>query len=307
MPNAFDSLRESLRFDSAFWRQFMVAGIKYGPEFFVKYSPTLFGIGFGLGLPMTRRRIQASLEHVLGPRSPTQEALDVAAVFSNYAHCLTEAILVGTGRGFDVKPHVINVDFYDECIAEKRGVIIATAHTGGWDIAGSMLRRDREQKVVTVMARERDSQARKIQDEMRAKAGVEIIHIGESPLDALPLVNRLRDNAVVAMQIDRAPASMRARNVKLLDKPWRAPEGPLRLAATTGAPILPIFTRRLDFMKYEALLHPPLHLSRRPAPEELDAAAQRLMDDFGSFLKTNATQWFDFSREDPSTVTAAPP
>ena len=307
MPNAFESLRENLRFDSAFWRKFMVAGIQYGPGFFVKYSPTLFGIGFGLGLPITRRRVQASLEHVLGPRHPAQEALDIAAVFSNYAHCLTEAILVGTGRGFAVKPHVINVEYFDACIAEKRGVIVATAHTGGWDIAGAMLRRDRQQKVVTVMARERDSQARKVQDEMRAKAGVEIIHIGDSPLDALPLVNRLRDNAVVAMQIDRAPSSMRVRHVKLLGKPWCVPEGPLRLAATTGAPILPIFTHRLDFMQYEALLHPPLHLSRRPSPEELDAAAQRLMDYFGAFLKTNATQWFDFAREEPGSVTTAPP
>jgi len=306
MPNVFETIKEKLRFDSAFWRQFMAAGIKYGPEAFVKYSPTLFGIGFGLALPVARHRVQANLEFLLGPRPPAQEARQVAEVFSNYAHCLTEAMLVGADRGYAVKPRVHNVEYFDACIAEGRGIILATAHTGGWDVAGSMLRRDRNHRVVAVMARERDSAARKIQDEMRTKAGVEIVHIGESPFDALPLLKHLKQNAVVAMQIDRSPSGMRARDVKLLDKPWRAPEGPLRLAASSGAPLLPVFTRRLDFMKYEALIHPPVHLSRRPSPDELDHAAQRLMDALGAFLRANPTQWFDFAREEPHAVTAAP-
>lgn len=307
MPNVFQNIKEGLRFDSLFWRQFMAAGIKHGPEAFVKYSPPFFGIAFGLALPVARRRVQASLEFVLGPRPPAQEALDVAAVFSNYAHCLTEAMLVGSDRGYVVRPRVLNSEHYDTCIAHGRGIIIATAHTGGWDVAGSMLRRDRAQQVFAVMARERDGGARKVQDEMRTKAGVGIIHIGESPFDALPLLGHLKRNAVVAMQIDRSPRSMRAREVTLLGKPWRAPEGPLRLAASSGAPLLPVFTRRLDFMKYEAIVHPPIHLPRKPSAQELDQAGQYLMDAFGSFVKTNPTQWFDFAREDPLEVKAAPP
>ncbi len=307
MPNVFETIKETLRFDSSFWRQFMAAGIKRGPEWFVQYSPPVFGIAFGLALPVARRRVQASLDFVLGQRPPAQEARDVAAVFSNYAHCLTEAMLLGSDRGYAVKPRVLNSEHYHSCTASGRGIIIATAHTGGWDVAGSMFRRDRQQEVFVVMARERDGGARKIQDEMRAKAGVGIIHIGESPFDALPLLGHLKRNAVVAMQIDRSPGNMRARDVMLLDKPWRVPEGPLRLAASSGAPILPVFTRRVDFMQYEATVHAPIHMPRRPSPEELDQAAQRLMDAFGSFLRTNPTQWFDFARENPDAVKAAPP
>jgi len=307
MPNTFNNLREELRFDSAFWRKFMVNGIQHLPEKFVQYSPTLFGIGFGLGLPEMRKRVRASLEHVLGPRPPAQEMQDVAAVFINYAHCLTEAILVGTNRGYQVKPHIVNVEHYDACIAENRGVIIATAHTGGWDIAGSMLRKDRNQKVFMVMARERDSKARQVQDEMREKAGVGIVHIGDSPFDALPLLKHLKENAIIAMQIDRAPMNIRARETTLLGKPWRVPEGPLRLAAASGAPILPIFTRRLSFLEYESTMYAPIHLSRRPSEEEFDQAARQLMDSLGSFLRTNATQWFDFAGADSSASRAARP
>lgn len=307
MPNAFAKLREDLRFDSAFWRKLMVNGIEHLPEKVVQYSPALFGIGFGLGLPKLRKRVQSSLEHVLGPRPPAQEIQDVAAVFVNYAHCLTEAVLIGTNRGYHVKPRVVNVEHYEACIAQNRGIIVATAHTGGWDISGSILRKDRNQKVFIVMARERDSGARQVQDEMREKAGVGIVHIGDSPFDALPLLKHLKENAVIAMQIDRTPMNMRARETTLLGKPWRAPEGPLRLAASSGAPILPIFTRRLGFLEYELMIFPPIHLTRRPTNEELDQAAQQMMDNLGSFLRTNATQWFDFALEDPGTAKAAPP
>lgn len=306
MPNALHSIKEVLRFDSIFWRKFMAAGIKHGPETFVKYSPPVFGIAIGMALPEARRRVQSSLEFVRGPRSPAQEAVEVATVFANYAHCLTEAMLIGADRGFALHPCVHNAEHYYECIAAGRGVIFATAHTGGWDVAGAMFKRNRNQQVYTVMQRERDESARALQDEMRAKAGVKIIHIGDSPFDALPLLGYLKNNAVVAMQIDRSPSSMRAREVMLLDKPWRAPEGPLRLAAASGAPLLPVFIRRLGFMQYEAIVHPPVRLPRKPTPAELDQAAQRLMDALGSFLRQHPTQWFDFAREDPSAVKAGP-
>ena len=298
MPNAFRAVKELIRFDSVFWRKFMVAGIKHGPEAFVKHSPPAFGIAFGLALPEARRRVQASLEHLLGRRSAAREALEVAEVFSNYAHCLTEAMLLGVDRGYVVRPRIVNPEYYDECIRDGRGIIIATAHTGGWDVAGSMLRRDRDEQVYTVMQRERDASARALQDEMREKAGVKVIHIGDSPFDALPLLGYLKRNAVVAMQVDRSPRSMRAREVTLLGKPWRVPEGPLRLAASSGAPLFPVFVRRLGFMEYEAIAHAPVRLSRRPTAKELDEAAQRLMNALGVFLRQNPTQWFDFARED---------
>ncbi len=307
MPTMFSTIKEKLQFDSAFWREIMLAGIKHGPEAFVKYSPPLFGIAFGLALPATRKRVQANLEHLLGPRSAAQEALDVAAVFANYAHCLTEATLAGAERGYEITPRTYGSDHYYDCIADGRGVIIATAHTGGWDVAGSMLQRGRQREVYIVMARERDSNARKIQDEMRKKTGINLVHIGESPFDALPLLRHLKDNALVAMQIDRAPSNMRTRTAMLLDKPWRVPEGPLRLAATSGAPLLPVFTRRIGFLQYESFAHPPIRLSRRASSQELDDAAQKLMDYLGAFLRQNPTQWFDFARQEPETTTAAPP
>src|SRR5690606_39326217 len=97
---------------------------------------------------------------------------------------------------------------------------------------------------VLAMQRERDPEARAIQDAARQRAGVQVVHIGDGPLDGLPLLDHLRRGGVVAMQIDRVPPGMRSREVTFRGERWRAPEGPLTLAALSGAPILPVFTRR---------------------------------------------------------------
>ena len=160
-----------LRPDSALWRKAMLAGVQFGPEAWVRYSPPLFGLAFGAVLPEKRELVRANLRRVLGPRHPLLELADVAAVFRNYASCLTEALLLGTGR-YPLASRSRGVDNYFRCAAEGKGVVIATAHTGGWEVAGPVLRGVHAGEVVVVMAPERDARARALQDEMRLRTGV---------------------------------------------------------------------------------------------------------------------------------------
>jgi phosphatidylinositol dimannoside acyltransferase len=290
-------LAEQLRFDSAFWRRVMRAGIQYGPEPFVRYSPPLFGLGFWAGLPHARRIVRDNLRRVLGERPAWQEAVDVAAVFANYASCLTEAMLLD-GRRYELASLPRGVERYHACAAEGRGVIIVTAHTAGWEFAGPVMRGVHPGEVWVVMQRERDEHARAIQDYARERAGVKVAHIGESAFDALPLLHALRRNAVVAMQLDRVPPGMRSREAKLPGGAWRIPEGPLTLGAVSGAPILPIFTRRLGFMQYEAEVAEPIRVARRPSEAELDVAAQAMANAMHAFIRKHPTQWFHFVDEE---------
>src|SRR5262245_23505746 len=231
-------LTEQLRFDSAFWRRVMRAGILHGPEPFVKYSPPLFGLGFWAGLPHARRIVRDNLRRVLGERPPWQEMVDVAAVFANYASCLAEAMALD-GRRYAMASMPRGVERYQACAAEGRGVIIVTAHTAGWEFAGSVMRSVHPGEVWVVMQRgERDEDARRVQDLARERAGVRVAHVGESAFDALPLLHALRRNAVVAMQLDRVPQGTRSRVAQLPGGAWRIPEGPLTLSAVSNAPVL---------------------------------------------------------------------
>ncbi|AUX43314.1 hypothetical protein SOCE26_047590 [Sorangium cellulosum] len=295
------ALLSTLRHDSAFWRRAFVAGVARGPEPWVRHSPPVFGVIFAAVLPATRRRVAQNLRRIRGPRSRVVDALDTAAVFATYGSCITEALLLASGRGYAVTRRTRGVEHYRAAAAAGRGVLVATAHTGGWDIAGQVLGGVHPEGVMLAMQRERDPEARAIQDEARQRAGVQVVHIGDGPLDALPLLGHLRRGGVVAMQIDRVPPGMRCREVTFLGERWRAPEGPLALAALSGAPILPVFTRRLGFLDYEAVVSPPISLPRRPTEAERDRAAAAMMGAMERFVRAHPTQWFHFTGEGPVT------
>ncbi|KYF99987.1 hypothetical protein BE20_57330 [Sorangium cellulosum] len=265
----------------------------------MRHSPPVFGVLFAAALPELRRRVEENLRRVRGPRSRVADVLDSAAVFATYGSCITEALLLASGRGYTVERRSRGVEHYHACAAAGRGVLIVTAHTGGWDIAGQILGVVHPGGVMLAMQRERDAEARAIQDAARQRDGVQVVHIGDGPLDALPLLKHLQRGGVVAMQLDRVPPGMRSREVTFLGARWRAPEGPIALAALSGAPILPVFTHRLGFLEYEAVVAPPIWLPRRPTEEERDRAAAEMMAAMERFVRAHPTQWFHFTGEGP--------
>ena len=97
------------------------------------------------------------------------------------------------------------------------------------------------------------------------------------------------------MQIDRVPPGVRGRTVRFLDGDGRVPEGPVRLAAAAGAPIVPIFCSRTGYREYAFELHDAIPVPRRPTEAEIDDATQRMADALSSFLRRNPTQWFHFN------------
>jgi KDO2-lipid IV(A) lauroyltransferase len=121
-----------------------------------------------------------------------------------------------------------------------------------------------------------------------------VVHVGDDPLAVLPLVRHLRSGGVVALQVDRVPPRLRTRSVTLFGAASAIPEGPLRLAMLTGAPIVPIFAARTGHRRYEVVAHPPIRVARSAGESELDSAAQSVADAMQSFVRARPTQWFHF-------------
>jgi KDO2-lipid IV(A) lauroyltransferase len=176
-----------------------------------------------------------------------------------------------------------------------KGIIIATAHTAGWEAAGPLLARHHELDVMLVMQAEPDARAMRIQDHAREATGMEIAHVGESPFSSLPLLKHLKKKrGVVALQLDRVAPGMRTRRVRFLDEEGGIPEGALKLAQLTGAPILPVFCARVAHRRYLIAAYEPRVVPRRATEKDLDDVAQHLATCLTSFLREHPTQWFQF-------------
>jgi KDO2-lipid IV(A) lauroyltransferase len=280
--------------DGSFWRRLARLGSAYGPEWFVRASPPLIGLVACALASEQRRAVTANLRRVRGDRGRVRDTIDAAKTFASYASCLSEILGAGSARGGLPEALVWGEPYVLEAMADGRGLLVATAHTGGWETVGPLLSRDHGLRIMIAEAAERDPQARSIQDGARRAHGLLVAHVGDDPLSALPLARHLREGGVVALQIDRAPVHLRARPVTLFGGEARLPEGPLRLAMLTGAPLLPIFAARTGYRQYVVVVNPPIRLSRSAGEAELDAAAQKLADTLQDFVRAHPTQWFHF-------------
>lgn len=287
-------MRGALAHHSAFWRRLAYLGARYGPSAWVRYSPAFFGAAFAVALPEARRKVRENLRWVRGPVDALREEREVLETFVDYARCLAESLAADRPEAAGTRLDVAGGEHLERALANGRGAVIVTAHVGPWDAAARLLRRAVDADVIVAMVGEPDAAARSLHDAVRAKSGVRVVHVGAHPLDALPLLRHLREGGVVAFQLDRGAPNGRVLEVELFGRGFELPEGPFRLAALAGAPIVPLFARRRGFFDYAIEISAPLELPARAGHAALVEAASRAARSMEAFIRSAPTQWFQF-------------
>jgi KDO2-lipid IV(A) lauroyltransferase len=153
--------------------------------------------------------------------------------------CETFRLTAGDGARIVAATTVMNRGPFDEALDAGRGLIIALPHSGNWDAAGVWLietlrRRGLDPVFTTVGQRLRPDSVYRRFVAHRAALGFDMVEEGAYRA----LLRRLRHRGVVCVLADRdvLGASL---EVTLLGEPARLPSGPARLAALTGATLLP--------------------------------------------------------------------
>jgi len=286
---------DHFRTHSGFWRRLAYGGARYGPRFWVRYSPPLFGVTFSLLLRRERVKVLDNLRRIHGSRFALSEAYDVIRTFASFASCLAESLAAERPEAEKAECRVFGEERLQAALAEHRGVIVVTAHAGPWDAAARLLANRVRAEVMVVMKRENDGSARSLHDDVRRQAGVTVSHIGADALDGLPLLAHLRKGGVVALQLDRIASERRTFDVTLFGERFFVPQGPFQLASLAQAPIVPLFAHRLGYFKYQLFVGEPLRLKRRASLCELTMAANSATSQMEQFLRAHPTQWFHFS------------
>lgn len=196
------------------------------------------------------RRLRANLARV----APAGE-LDalVRAGMRSYARYWCEAFRLPSMSPAEVHrrmdPQVTGAAPVFEALAVGRGVVFALPHSGNWDLAGvwmveSLRRLGHEPALSTVAERLRPQALFDRFVAYREALGFEVLAAEQAVASHRALTGRLRRGGVVALVADRA-LSAAGVEVSFFGEPARFPGGPARLAALTGAllvPALPRFT-----------------------------------------------------------------
>ena len=293
-PNGFYRLRAALRFDGLWWRKLARLGCVYGPEWWRRGSPPVIALIIFLLVRQNRHGAIENQARARGAGPRWRAVLDAYRVFASFARCFTE-----TTEFYGPRPRRFRIDEPErnhvaEALDRGRGVILATAHVGNWDISGRALHAT-GRPVHLVMGREPNETTQEYARQSREQAGVRVIYTDSSVFSAFNMIRALRRNEILAIQIDRGNGG--ADSAKLIEFfGARAPfqEGPFHLARLSGAPVVPVVTLRRGLRHYEILLGEPRWVSR-----EVPGDAERALRETVAFLETaireHPEQWFQFA------------
>ncbi len=175
--------------------------------------------------------------------------------------------------------------------ARSTGAVLASGHTGNWELAGARIARDIG--LTAIVQRQSVGWAHRFIERVRRAAGIELLYpgAGEAPLDAAR--EAVGSKRAVFMMIDQRPASPRhAVAGEFLGAPAWIPRGPAALAARTRAPMLLLGMHRdgesagltLDLL---ATYEPPA----RPGPRWIAQTMRAATAELDAFVRRHPADW----------------
>jgi KDO2-lipid IV(A) lauroyltransferase len=208
------------------------------------------------------------------------------AMYASLGTGLFELIRVALGRA----PLVPRRMELDEVALEVerlrkggRGVVVATAHTGNWDLLACAAAERAPLSVVT--KRLSIGLCDRIWQATRRRRNVKLIQAGNA---ARPLLRALRRNEVVAMLVDQAPERDRGTSlVPFLGRTARVDLAPALIAKRARAPIAVVFSRRRPDGTHVAELVRVI----QPGTVSAEEAMATITRDLTAFVHDHPSQW----------------
>jgi phosphatidylinositol dimannoside acyltransferase len=177
-------------------------------------------------------------------------------------------------------------------LEEGRGVVFAVPHSGNWDAAGvwvvETLRRLGREPVFTTMAqrlRPESLYGRFLA--YREALGFEVVAAEAGTTSHRALTRRLRAGGVVCLVADRDLAGSGI-EVSFFGEPARFPAGPARLAALTGAVLMPAYPH-FGPDGWVVPIADPVPVDR--TPDSVAKATQAIADAFAFLIAQAPQDW----------------
>jgi len=246
-------------------------------------------------MPRTRRIALQNYAQVLGGTPGEARVKRVARhAFGNYAKMIADFILMPslTAPGIRRMIEPKGIEHLDRALAGGRGAILVLPHLGSWDLAAAA-GGVHGYAVHAVTETLRLSPLNRLIVRARERIGVRVVPVEPNPVRHL--LRALRRNEPVALVCDLNKGQPGGVPVTFFNRPTMLPAGPVALALKTGAPIVPVWARRLPNNRYVAQVEPALPL-RRTGDRRLDVRAnmEGIVKFFERAIQAAPDQWYVF-------------
>ncbi len=222
------------------------------------------------------------------PEMPESDRVDLARrCFQHFGRTAADFMRSPIRTNDDVAGSCALVDFhyFDEALAAGKGGILITGHFGNWERAAHAIAAAGYK--LTVVARDaNDSDLNQAVLRIREKQGVQVLSRGQA---ARGILTRLKQNELVGILPDQNSGDI---FVPFFGKPCGTVTGPASIRVKTGAPLLPMFCRRLGLDSYEAKAYPSLE----PVPgfDPVEGFTRAINDSIEAAIRESPEQWLWF-------------
>lgn len=180
---------------------------------------------------------------------------------------------------------VVGRENIDAGLRAGNGVVIALTHSGNWDAAGVWMAKNFG-RFATVAERLQPESLYQRFVEYRESLGFEILPLTGGPKPFPILEQRLRENRVICLLGDR-DLTRAGVPVTFFGDQTRMPAGPAKLAATTGAALVPMTTWFTEG-GWGTRFHPRIRVNGQ---DEVGSATQLMADVFAGDIAAHPADW----------------
>jgi len=241
-----------------------------------------------------RRRALENLSRVFGDEKTPDQLEEIAKTcFENFVRSGFELVpytyLSPEGRRRYVR--IVGKEKLDEALALGRGVISLSAHLGNFLIMMGRLAVDGYHVDLVVKQSKTQSIEARLQS-LRKELGYDSIYVTPRIQSVKASLTSLKNNHVLVLHGDQ-----RQRNagidVTFFGIPATAAAGPISLALSRGAPVIPMFmVRNQDSITHTLFIEDPLEFSISGSKEtDIKTNVQKYTDAIQSYVQRYPTQW----------------
>ena len=174
-----------------------------------------------------------------------------------------------------------------EALSHGRGAVLATAHTGNWELLGTALAMHKF-PLVAVAKKQHNASMDQFINEYRTLAGMHVTY----KTSVLEMVRLLSEGKIIGLLMDQDALSAGV-FVDFFDRKASTPQGSAALARMKNAPIVPAFITANADGTHTAIIHPPVWAPKTSnRHQDIFETTQLLTKIVENHIKQHPEEWF---------------
>jgi len=243
------------------------------------------------GLGIRKKVVHAQLRQVFGPGLPDPEIERIAREsYRNFGRMTFEyGRFPRLDRGaVELLITVRGGEHLRAALDDGKGALLVAGHFGNWELAATLATFG--YPLTILVGEQHNSLVDGLMNRLREQFGVRLVPMTGN---LMGVFRALRDNRIVAMLSDQ-DAGKNGIFVDFLGRQASTPYGPGRLAARTGAPLLPGMAVRQEEGRHDLVICPPVEPPPAGASPEEEARfyTQGYTDVFARFIREHPEHYF---------------